>query len=176
MTYYCELDWPLGRLLLMSDGASLTGVFFDDGRGVPARKPEWQLEPHADPFPRARAELQEYWEGRRRDFTVPLAPRGTAFQQRVWTSISGVPFGETITYAALAERVGSAGASRAAGLATGRNPISLIIPCHRIVGSNGSLTGYGGGLDRKRALLRFETAVASGRDAKLQQELALISE
>ena len=116
----------------------------------------------AAPFRDVQRQLREYWEGRRQTFDLPLRPQGTAFQQRVWTQIALVPFGATITYRELATRAGSPDGSRAAGLATGRNPISIVIPCHRIIGTNGSLTGFGGGLDRKRALLGFESAVAQG--------------
>jgi methylated-DNA-[protein]-cysteine S-methyltransferase len=168
VTFYRDLDWPLGRLLLASDGEALTGLYFREGRMEMSPQADWRLEPEAEPFVRVVRQLQEYWAGARRDFDVPLRPHGTPFQERVWRVISGVPFGETISYGDLAARAGSPGASRAAGLATGRNPISIIVPCHRIVGTNGSLTGYGGGLPRKRALLEFEADVAGGARRRLE--------
>jgi methylated-DNA-[protein]-cysteine S-methyltransferase len=111
----------------------------------------------------AARELGEYFAGKRRKFDVPLAPAGTPFQRAVWRAIAAVPFGSTINYTELARQAGFPGSARAAGTATGRNPLSIIIPCHRILGSNGSLTGYAGGLHRKRALLEHEGVLdASG--------------
>jgi AraC family transcriptional regulator of adaptative response / DNA-3-methyladenine glycosylase II len=165
---FSSLDWPLGALTLVSDGNWLTGVHFVGGRDHVEPGPDWQRADRAEPLAAARRQLEEYFRGERREFDLPLRPRGTAFQQRVWAAIAGVPFGETITYRDLARRAGSPDGSRAAGLATGQNPLALIIPCHRIVGSNGSLTGFGGGLDRKRALLDFEHATANGRPARLE--------
>lgn len=167
MTYFTSIDWPLGRLMLISDGEALTGIWFHEGRHAIAAEPDWQEHAMATPFRDVQRQLQEYWEGRRQTFDLPLRPRGTAFQQRVWDQIALVPFGATITYRELATRAGSPDGSRAAGLATGRNPISIVIPCHRIIGTNGSLTGFGGGLDRKRALLGFESAVAQGTKTRL---------
>jgi methylated-DNA-[protein]-cysteine S-methyltransferase len=168
-TLYSPLDWPLGRLWMTSDGETLTGLYFTDGREQ-IDPSAWTRDDRAGIFARVREQLREYWEGGRREFDLPLKPAGTPFQQRVWQRISDVPFGGTISYRDLAERAGSPASSRAAGLATGRNPISIIIPCHRIVGSNGSLTGYGGGLDRKRALLDFEATVAAGERTVLQRQ------
>jgi methylated-DNA-[protein]-cysteine S-methyltransferase len=111
------------------------------------------------PLRQAKRELAEYFSGERKRFEIALAPEGTAFQRSVWKAISTVGFGETITYSELACRAGCTGSVRAAGAATGRNPITIIVPCHRIVGSSGSLTGYAGGLDRKRALLALEAGM-----------------
>jgi methylated-DNA-[protein]-cysteine S-methyltransferase len=160
VTYYGYLDWPLGRLLLISDGEALTGLWFVDGRRPVEPDVRWDHEEDARPFSTVRQQLREYSEGHRRQFDVPLRLEGTPYQQRVWSAILEVPFGQTITYRELARRAGSSAAARAAGLATGQNPISIIVACHRIVGSDGSLTGYGGGLDRKRALLAFESGAA----------------
>jgi methylated-DNA-[protein]-cysteine S-methyltransferase len=157
--WFCRQDSPLGRLLMTSDGSALTGLYFDDGRDVPVVGSDWREDGAAEPFGPVRRQLAEYFEGRRTSFDLPLRPRGTDFQQRIWHVIGEVPFGQIISYRELAARAGSPQASRAAGLATGRNPISIIIPCHRIVGSSGSLTGYGGGLPRKRMLLDLETSV-----------------
>jgi methylated-DNA-[protein]-cysteine S-methyltransferase len=161
VTFYTHFEWPLGRLLLVSEGAALTGILFEDGREPAVPGEGWTEDPAAPPFEDTRRQLREYWEGTRTAFTIPMELKGTGFQQRVWREIAAVPFGATISYRELAARAGAPGASRAAGLATGRNPIAIVVPCHRIVGSNGSLTGYGGGLDRKRALLRFEKGEAN---------------
>lgn len=160
MTYYGYLDSPLGRLLLLSNGDALTGLWFVDGRRPVEPDVRWCHNEGADPFSDVRTQLREYGEGRRTTFDVPMRLEGTPYQQRVWAVIADVPFGETISYRELAARVGSPASARAAGMATGLNPVSILVPCHRIVGSDGSLTGYGGGLERKRALLAFESGVA----------------
>jgi len=121
--------------------------------------PEWRRDARHAPLRQAKSELAEYFGGERERFETALAPVGTRFQRSVWKAISTVGFGETISYRELARRAGCAGSERAAGAATGRNPISIIVPCHRIVGSNGSLTGYAGGLERKRALLALESGI-----------------
>jgi methylated-DNA-[protein]-cysteine S-methyltransferase len=168
VTRYCWVDWPLGRLLLTADADALTGVHFEGGRDAIAPAPDWRLDDEALPLRRAREQLAEYCGGQRQAFDLPLRPKGTEFQQRVWAAIARVPFGQRITYRELAVRAGSPEGSRAAGLATGRNPIALVIPCHRIVGSNGSLTGFGGGLATKKSLLEFEAAVSRGVPARLR--------
>jgi methylated-DNA-[protein]-cysteine S-methyltransferase len=113
-------------------------------------------------------QLREYFAGERRDFDLPLEPAGTPFQLTVWDALRGIPYAETINYGQLAVRVGNPTASRAVGLANGRNPISIVVPCHRVIGANGSLTGYGGGLDRKRTLLDLERRTAGAeRDSQL---------
>lgn len=167
MTYFTSIDWPLGRLMLISDGEALTAIWFHEGRHMITPEADWISDARVAPFAAAARQLEEYWTGRRQVFELPLRPRGTAFQQRVWTQIARVPLGQTISYRELALRAGSPDGSRAAGLATGRNPISIVVPCHRIVGTNGSLTGFGGGLGRKQALLEFEAAVARGEQTRL---------
>ena len=117
---------------------------------------DWKRDARHAPIRQAKRELAEYFSGRRKRFSVKLAPEGTAFQRAVWKAIAQVGFGKTIAYAELARRAGRPRSARAAGAATGRNPIGIIVPCHRIVGSNGSLTGYAGGLSKKRALLELE--------------------
>jgi methylated-DNA-[protein]-cysteine S-methyltransferase len=123
---------------------------------APRVEKEWIRDGAHAPIARAKRELAEYFAGRRTRFSVKLAPRGTPFQRKVWKAIAGVAFGRTIPYAELARRAGRPGSARAAGAATGRNPIGVIVPCHRIVGSNGALTGYAGGLAKKKALLALE--------------------
>ena len=157
---------PIGPLTLVAADGALAGVYMQAQRHLP---PAWALgEPAATDGPdaatlaEAARQLAEYFAGQRTGFELPLATGGTEFQRRVWAALRDIPYGETISYGELARRIGSASASRAVGLANGRNPVSIIVPCHRVVGSNGSLTGYGGGLDRKRFLLGLEQRV-SGR-------------
>lgn len=154
---YDYFQSPHGRMLLVADGNALASVSFVGQKYAPRAAKDWRRDGAHAPIARAKRELAEYFTGRRRRFTVKLAPRGTPFQRRVWKAIAGVAFGRTIAYAELARRAGRPGSARAAGAATGRNPIGVIVPCHRIVGSNGSLTGYAGGLAKKKALLALET-------------------
>jgi methylated-DNA-[protein]-cysteine S-methyltransferase len=156
MHYYDYYRSPHGRMLLVADEKALTGVSFVGQKYAPRVAKDWTRDGAHAPLAKAKRELAEYFAGRRRRFSVRLAPRGTPFQRKVWKAIAGVGFGRTIAYAELARRAGRPGSARAAGAATGRNPIGIIVPCHRIVGSNGALTGYAGGLGRKRALLALE--------------------
>jgi len=160
MHYYDLCESPHGQMLLVADGERLSGAWFvERQKYVPGIDPEWRRDARHAPLRQAKRELAEYFGGERKRFETALAPEGTPFQRSVWKAICTVGFGETISYGELARRAGYAGSARAAGAATGRNPISIIVPCHRIVGSNGDLTGYGGGLDRKRALLALESGV-----------------
>ncbi len=163
MIYYTQFSSPLGPILLTSDGVALTGLYMHEHKhGEPIRE-DWTLDDGASPFEEARQQLSAYFAGTLTRFDLPLAPRGTAFQRRVWEELKAIPYGATISYGELAQRIGNANASRAVGLANGRNPISIIVPCHRVIGANGKLVGYGGGLSRKAALLAFEsTIMASG--------------
>lgn len=146
------IDSPVGPLTLAGDKGALTHVLF--GReDIPGYAPG-----EAQILDAARRQLTEYFAGSRREFDLPLAPTGTQFQLRVWEALRAIPYGETISYKQLAERSGSPRGYRAVGMANHNNPISIIVPCHRVVGSNGSLTGYGGGLDIKERLLRLEGA------------------
>ena len=158
MKHYDFYDSPQGRMLLVANGGGLCGVYFDGQKYFP--RIEGRQDAGHALLRQAKRELSEYFGGKRRRFELPLAPEGTPFQLSVWKAISAVEFGETSTYGELARRAGSPGSARAAGAATGRNPIGIIVPCHRIVGANGSLTGYAGGLDRKRALLALESGIA----------------
>ena len=161
--YYCYASSPIGRLLLTAERGALTGLFMEPHRHAASPGEDCEENPDAAPLAAARRQLAAFFAGERRDFDLPLAPRGTEFQQRVWQGLQEIPFGATISYGELARRIGNAAACRAVGLANGRNPISIIIPCHRVIGANGTPTGYGGGLSRKVALLNFEAAVlASG--------------
>jgi methylated-DNA-[protein]-cysteine S-methyltransferase len=159
MHYYDLYESPHGRMLLVANDEGLSGVYFDGQKYLPKVDPEWRRDARHALLRQAKRELAEYFGGERERFETALAPEGTPFQRSVWKAISKVGFGKTITYAELARRAGYPGSARAAGAATGRNPISIIVPCHRIVGSDGSLTGYAGGLDRKRALLALESGI-----------------
>lgn len=159
MQYYDYYQSPHGRMLLVADDEALTGVYFTGQKYQPRIEQDWVRDARHAPLRQVKQELAEYFAGKRRRFTVKLAPRGTPFQRAVWKAIAGVGFGRTIPYAELARRVGRPGSARAAGSATGRNPIGIIVPCHRIIGSNGALTGYAGGLAKKRALLELEGIV-----------------
>jgi methylated-DNA-[protein]-cysteine S-methyltransferase len=155
-TYWCEVESPIGALLLAGDERALKIVHFQAGPR-PLRPPRaW----HADgaPLREAVQQLAEYFTGVRRTFSVPLAPAGTSFQLKVWEALRDIPYGETLTYGELARRLGSAHGARAVGLANGSNPLPVIVPCHRVIGADGSLTGFGGGLPIKRALLQLEGA------------------
>jgi methylated-DNA-[protein]-cysteine S-methyltransferase len=156
MKYFTHVDSPLGTILLVSNGSSLTGLYFVGQKYVAQPAEDWIQTEVAQPFRDAQRQLTEYFAGERRTFDLPLSFEGTPFQQRVWHAIAAIPCGETISYGALAKSAGAPGSARAAGAATGRNPISLVVPCHRVVGTDGSLTGYAGGLDRKRRLLTLE--------------------
>jgi methylated-DNA-[protein]-cysteine S-methyltransferase len=153
---YSTLPSPVGELLLTTADGALTGLWMPAEVHGPPPGMARDDAAHAQ----ARRQLGEYFAGERREFELAIAPRGTPFQQLVWAELQRVPYGETITYAQLAARIGRSTAIRAAGAANGRNPISIIVPCHRVIGSNGSLTGYGGGLDAKRALLELERTPA----------------
>ena len=152
---YRILDSPIGPLLLAGDEKGLRFVLFGKGRRVARPDPAWQLDNGARLNEPVR-QLQAYFAGELREFVLPVAPEGTAFQQSVWRQLQRIPYGETISYGELANRLGNPKAVRAVGLANGANPISIVIPCHRVIGSNGSLVGYGGGLPTKQALLALE--------------------
>jgi methylated-DNA-[protein]-cysteine S-methyltransferase len=156
MTTYDYYDSPHGRMLLVADEKAIASVSFIKQKYAPRVQGDWQRNARHAPIRQAKRELAEYFGGRRKRFSVRLAPKGTPFQRAVWKAIASVAFGKTIAYAELARRAGRPRSARAAGAATGRNPIGIIVPCHRIVGSNGSLTGYAGGLAKKRALLALE--------------------
>lgn len=159
-TPYTILSSPLGRLLVTSDGTHVTRLSIEpaDGSGfdVPASWTASVGTASDVPFDDVRAQVDAYFSGTRRTFDVPLAPGGTAFQRAVWDALQTIPYGQRISYGDVARRIGQPSAAQAVGAANGKNPIALLIPCHRVVGADGSLTGYAGGLDRKRWLLRHE--------------------
>ena len=149
---YYIYDTPFGKMAIAADGTAVTHVLLSDKVNFDAEK---KASPLTD---RAAAELEEYFEGKRQSFDVPLNPKGTEFQKRVWNALTKVPYGETRTYKDIAIVAGNEKACRAVGMANNRNPIWIIIPCHRIIGANKSLTGYGGGLDMKKKLLDLESS------------------
>ena len=151
--YYSTLTTPIGDLLLTSDGAALTGVYFE------GRTPDAAWQEDDEVLGEAREQLAAYFAGTLTEFTLALAPSGTPFQMRVWEGLNGIPFGTTISYGEQARRLDRPSASRAVGSANGRNPIPVVVPCHRVIGAGGGLTGFGGGLDRKKWLLEHEAAV-----------------
>ena len=157
MDFLCHIPSPLGALTLASDGEALTGLWFDDQAHFGAGLSDVREERSLPVFDEARRWLAFYFDGWEPDFTPPLRPRGTAFQQAVWDVLLTIPCGRTTTYGELAGTLGGSSA-RAVGGAVGRNPVSIIIPCHRVLGADGRLTGYAGGLERKRYLLRLEGA------------------
>jgi methylated-DNA-[protein]-cysteine S-methyltransferase len=160
MKLFCYVDSPIGRLMLTSDGTSLTGLYMDVSKNKPAKQhrpgDDWTQNATQGPLPLVTRQLQEYFAGKRRKFDLPLDMQGTEFQKRVWRELREIPFGETWSYGQLAKRIDNPNASRAVGLANGRNPIAVIVPCHRVIGADGSLTGFGGGLERKEWLLSHE--------------------
>jgi methylated-DNA-[protein]-cysteine S-methyltransferase len=157
MEHVTVFESPVGRIVLVSDGTALTALLFDDGRAAGPSARRAGAHAVAAPLAQARRELAEYFAGRRKTFSVPLAPGGTPFQRRVWEELRRIPYGATASYREIARAVGSPGAVRAVGAACARNPIAIVVPCHRVIGSDGSLTGYAAGLARKRTLLALES-------------------
>ena len=162
---YSYCDTPIGRLLLTAQGGALTAIYFARHQeGLP--KAEWRRDNVA--LAGAAEELQTYFAGERTTFDVPMDLQGTPFERRVWNELLNIPFGVTVSYRDVAERIGQPKACRAVGLANGRNPVPIIVPCHRVIGSNGSLTGYGGGLEIKERLLALEGIELPKRGRKKQ--------
>lgn len=154
------MDSPIGQLTLTSDDSYLTGLYLEEQNYAPTERDAWvrnQL-----PFVEVVAQIEAYFSGALREFELPIKLEGTEFQMRVWNELRAIPYGVTISYGHLARQVGNPRACRAVGLANGRNPIGIIVPCHRVIGVKGALTGYGGGLDRKRWLLDHERSQLDG--------------
>jgi methylated-DNA-[protein]-cysteine S-methyltransferase len=161
-TYYKYIDSPIGELLLTASDDALTGVYMNEHKNGAGLGSDW-VNQETPVITEAKRQLSEYFAGTRRTFDLPVAPpTGTAFQHNVWQELRKIPYGETITYGELARRVGDANASRAVGAANGRNPISIIVPCHRVIGASGKITGYAGGESRKAFLLAHEKQSAGG--------------
>ena len=172
-----ETFTPIGRLLLAGDEAGLRGISFQSGNRPAAVESEWERS--EEPFREAIAQLDAYFAGLLRRFDLALAPRGTAFQRDVWSALTRIPYGETVSYSELARRIGRPAATRAVGAANGRNPLPIVIPCHRVIGADGSLTGFGGGLPIKRRLLELEAESSerarSGKVERASGSLPLFS-
>lgn len=153
MTHYRVIDSPIGPLTLAGRGSTLTNLRMVDQTHEPSRA-DWTLDDRG--FPDAIEQLDAYFAGELQEFDLSLELTGTAFQRRVWEALRTIPYGKTRSYGEIAAQIGSPTAFRAVGLANGHNPISVIVPCHRVIGANGSLTGFGGGIERKRTLLALE--------------------
>ncbi|MFC4467644.1 methylated-DNA--[protein]-cysteine S-methyltransferase [Streptomyces xiangluensis] len=158
MKQHTVIDSPYGPLTLVATDGVLSGLYMTDQRHRPTE--ETFGAPDDTPFGETTDQLKAYFAGELKEFDLPLRLDGTPFQRTVWEQLRRIPYGETRSYGELADALGNAKASRAVGLANGRNPVGIIVPCHRVVGANGSLTGYGGGLDRKKRLLDFERGTA----------------
>jgi methylated-DNA-[protein]-cysteine S-methyltransferase len=156
MNSYTYIDSPIGRLLLGTDGEALVRIDMDVPDRPPRNLENWTCDHAAGPLPEVARQLEEYFTGRRRVFDLPIRMEGTEFQRRAWRMLMEIPYGQTRSYGEQAKRIGNPNASRAVGLANGRNPIPIVVPCHRVIGADGSLTGFGGGIERKRWLLVHE--------------------
>ena len=164
-TVYSYCDSPVGPLLLSGDGTALSGLHFSTGKKAIGADPAWRRVDGA--FERVKQQLEEYFAGRRKQFEVELAPRGTEFQMSVWQALQKIPYGETVSYGDVAEHIGNPKAVRAVGTANGSNPIAIIVPCHRVIAKSGHLQGYFYGLDMKRALLELENPKSFARQGSL---------
>jgi methylated-DNA-[protein]-cysteine S-methyltransferase len=152
--YWHQIGSPVGPLVLAGDGTRLKQIHFHTEQPPPLPEPDWVADPR--PFAQTIAQLEAYFAGRLLEFDLPLAPEGTPFQLSVWQQLRRIPYGQTVCYGELARRIGNPRAARAVGLANGSNPLPIIVPCHRVIGADGSLTGFGGGLPIKRKLLELE--------------------
>lgn len=161
--YYTFTESPIQQLMLTSDGEALTGLRMIEHRHAPEMTNDWKLDDKAKPFDQTKQQLAAYFNGELMDFDLPLNLQGTDFQRMIWRELQKIPFGQTMSYGEMARLVGNPNGSRAVGAANGRNPISIIIPCHRLIGSTGKLTDYGGGLERKAWLLAHEAKQHSQR-------------
>jgi methylated-DNA-[protein]-cysteine S-methyltransferase len=157
---YVYFDSPIGPLLIAGDAHAIAQILFAKD-GKPVRPEVGWIESAAGPVGEAIRQLREYFAGRRREFDLPLSPQGTEFQKSVWRRLQEIPYGATISYGELAKRVGNANASRAVGAANGKNPLPIVVPCHRVIGANGKLVGFGGGLPVKQALLEIEAQAST---------------
>jgi methylated-DNA-[protein]-cysteine S-methyltransferase len=169
---YTTLESPLGPVLVAGDEAGLRRISFQHGTRALEPGPGWRRDDAA--LAEAAGQLRAYFAGARRGFDLPLAPLGTEFQQRVWRALCEIPYGETISYGELARRVGQPSASRAVGAANGRNPLPIVVPCHRVIGSTGRLVGFGGGLHLKEGLLGLEQTHAPARGSAKPRQVALL--
>jgi methylated-DNA-[protein]-cysteine S-methyltransferase len=160
-TWYATLDSPIGHLLLVKSGEALSGLYMQVHARGPTQGAAWREDPTR--FDREATQVREYFDGARTHFDLPLDLAGTPFQRRVWELLRLIPYAETVSYGALARALGLPGASRAVGTASARNPVSIVVPCHRVIGKNGELAGYAGGVERKRWLIEWEARQSVSR-------------
>ena len=172
MNVFGFYESPMGRMLIVANERGLAGLYFLGQKYCVRVGEDWRLDQENEIVRRTARQMAQYFDGKLKEFDLPLAPKGTAFQSAVWNAISSVKYGETVTYSELARRAGHPDGIRAAGTATGRNPITIIVPCHRIIGSDGSLTGYAGGLERKRALQALESGTRSLFESRNEGSIA----
>ena len=166
-TFYTEIETPLCAMRLTSDGENLTGLFMLPSQvHAPEIIETWKREDSLSLFLKAKAQLDAYFCGELKEFQLPLWASGSEFEWLVWKELVRIPYGETVSYGEIAKRIGRPGAARAVGMANGRNPISIIVPCHRVIGANGKLVGYGGGMSRKIALLELEQRFGKTQEQK----------
>jgi methylated-DNA-[protein]-cysteine S-methyltransferase len=172
-TFFTEMESPIGTLTVVSDGSAITGVYMESHRHATVNTAAWTRADNGgcEVLQVARTQLAEYFAGHRTQFDVPLKANGTDVQKNVWSELSRIPYGETRSYGAVAAAIGKPKASRAVGAANGRNPISIIVPCHRVIGANGALTGFGGGVDRKEWLLLHESRVSGSPNSFRSRDL-----
>jgi methylated-DNA-[protein]-cysteine S-methyltransferase len=166
MIYFTTYASPIQELKLLSDGRSLIGLYMMSEKHVLQRQSDWVEDDSVAPFPETKRQLDEYFTGELTEFDLPIQLRGTDFQQRVWEVLKTIPYGVTMSYGELAKQLNQPNASRAVGLANGKNPVSIVVPCHRVIGVNGKLTGYGGGVERKQWLLSHERLMRMKQAAK----------
>lgn len=156
MIYFNVYESPIQTLRLVSNGRSLIGLYMMSEKHLLTSQRDWVEDECVAPFPETRQQLTAYFTGTLTEFDLPVQMQGTIFQQRVWEALKNISYGTTMSYGELAQQIGQPKASRAVGLANGRNPMSIVVPCHRVIGTNGKLTGYGGGIERKQWLLKHE--------------------
>jgi methylated-DNA-[protein]-cysteine S-methyltransferase len=159
MIYFTFYESPIQSLRLVSDGRSLIGLYMMSEQPALTSASDWLEDETAEPFPETKQQLTAYFAGNLTEFDLPLQLAGSPFQQKVWEALKTIPYGTAISYGALAQQIGQPSASRAVGLSNGRNPVSIVVPCHRVIGANGKLTGYGGGIERKQWLLNHERLI-----------------
>jgi methylated-DNA-[protein]-cysteine S-methyltransferase len=157
------MNSPVGKLTLIANPSALVGVLWERESTHRSTLGAQKLDPHHPVLAEAERQLSEYFAGKRTQFELPLDPRGTEFQKKVWRTLQQIPFGKTKSYAEIAKSIGASRASRAVGAANGKNPLPIVVPCHRVIGASGALTGFGGGLETKARLLALEAKAASRR-------------
>jgi methylated-DNA-[protein]-cysteine S-methyltransferase len=167
MIYHTVYESSIQTLRLVSDGRSLMGLYMMSEKHLLMPQGDWVEDESVAPFPKTKQQLSAYFAGTLNEFELPLQMQGTLFQQRIWEALKTIPYGTTISYGELAQQIGQPKASRAVGLANGRNPILIVVPCHRVIGANGKLTGYGGGIERKQWLLNHERLMRMKQSVKL---------